>query len=83
MKNYRICISCGKLAHKGTFLRIVRTYPSGKVQLGQGMGRSAYVCLQADCLKKAQQKKRLSRSLKTNIDKEIYQNLWQLLEINL
>lgn len=83
MKNYRVCVSCGKLATKEIFLRIVRTYPLGKVQLGKGMGRSAYVCAEADCLKIAQQKKRLSRSLKTNIDPEIYQNLRQLLEINL
>ena len=58
MKNYRRCISCGKLAPKESFLRIVRTYPSHEIQLNYGMGRSAYLCYQAQCLEIAQKKKK-------------------------
>jgi hypothetical protein len=72
MKNYRRCISCRKLALKDSFLRIVRTYPENKVQLHQGMGRSAYVCYQKECLQMAQKKNRLAKYLKTNVPPEIY-----------
>ncbi|MBE9114375.1 YlxR family protein [Lusitaniella coriacea LEGE 07157] len=74
--NYRRCISCRKVASKEFFWRIVRVYPSRKVQLDQGMGRSAYLCPQETCLRAAQQKKRLSRSLRTTVPDEVYQQLW-------
>jgi predicted RNA-binding protein YlxR (DUF448 family) len=41
------------------------------------MGRSAYLCRNAECLKAAQKKNRLGRSLKAAIPEEIYQILWQ------
>lgn len=55
--NYRRCISCRKVGLKDEFWRIVRVFPSGKVQLDQGMGRSAYICPETSCLQAAQKKK--------------------------
>lgn len=52
-RNYRRCISCRRVALKQEFWRIVRVYPSGELQLDQGMGRSAYLCPQASCLQAA------------------------------
>lgn len=77
--NYRRCLSCGKIALKTSFWRIVRVYPSSKVQLDWGMGRSAYLCPQASCLRIARQKNRLGRSLKTSVSEEIYYILWDRL----
>ena len=77
--NYRRCLSCGKIAPKTSFWRIVRVYPSSKVQLDWGMGRSAYLCPQASCLRIARQKNRLGRSLKTSVSEEIYYILWDRL----
>lgn len=54
--NYRRCISCRRVGVKQEFWRIVRVYPSGQLQLDQGMGRSAYLCPQASCLQAAQKK---------------------------
>ena len=62
--NYLRCISCRKVGLKEDFLRIVRVFPSGKVQLDQGMGRSAYICQQMSCLQASQKKNRLGRSLR-------------------
>ena len=48
---------------------------SGKnfqVQLDHGMGRSAYLCQSWECLKLAQKKNRLGRSLRTQIPNEIF-----------
>lgn len=76
--NYRRCISCRTIAPKQRFWRIVRVYPTGKVQLDQGAGRSAYLCPRTECLKVAQ-KKRLERSLRAPVPAQIYQLLWQRL----
>ncbi|VEP13492.1 Nucleic acid-binding protein [Hyella patelloides LEGE 07179] len=74
-KNYRRCVSCRHVASKEYFWRIVRTYPDRKIQLDRGMGRSAYLCPQIDCLVKAKQKKRLQKTLKTAVSEQIYQVL--------
>lgn len=54
--NYRRCISCRKVGLKNEFWRIVRVFPSGQVQLDEGMGRSAYICPHMGCLSAAQKK---------------------------
>jgi predicted RNA-binding protein YlxR (DUF448 family) len=77
--NYRCCASCRKIAPKEAFWRVVRLYPSHQVQLDRGMGRSAYLCREAECLKAAQKKNRLGRSLKAPVSDELYQTLWQRL----
>jgi predicted RNA-binding protein YlxR (DUF448 family) len=43
-----------------------------KIQLDDGMGRSAYLCKNLDCLQLAQKKNRLGRSLRTPIPPEIF-----------
>jgi predicted RNA-binding protein YlxR (DUF448 family) len=55
--------------------RVVRLHPQKIVQLDVGMGRSAYLCPQADCLANAQKKNRLGRALKAPIPEIIYQQL--------
>ncbi|HEY9762845.1 MAG TPA: YlxR family protein [Trichocoleus sp.] len=77
--NYRRCLSCRKVAPKEEFWRVVRVHPSRTIQLDQGMGRSAYLCRQADCLQAAQKKNRLGRALKSAISSDIYETLWQRL----
>jgi uncharacterized protein len=73
--NYRRCISCRRVAHKNHFLRIAREHSTGEVKLQEGMGRSAYLCPQADCIALAKKKKRLERALKSVISPEIYTSL--------
>jgi predicted RNA-binding protein YlxR (DUF448 family) len=75
--NYRRCISCRRVGLKEEFWRIVRVFPSGKVQLDQGMGRSAYICPQTSCLQAAQKKNRLGRSLHGTVPDTLYQELGQ------
>ena len=77
--NYRRCISCRRVALKQEFWRIIRVNPSGQLQLDRGMGRSAYLCPQVECLQAAQKKNRLGRSLRTSIPSGVYDTLWQRL----
>lgn len=78
-QNVRRCVSCRRLGPKEEFWRIVRVYPTGKVELDQGMGRSAYLCPQDSCLRTAQKKNRLGRALKVAVPDLLYQTLQQRL----
>ncbi|MGB7519018.1 MAG: YlxR family protein [Spirulinaceae cyanobacterium] len=72
-------MSCRKLGQKEEFWRVVRVHPTREVKLDEGMGRSAYLCPQPECLQLAQKKNRLGRSLRTKVSEDIYQSLWQRL----
>jgi uncharacterized protein len=78
-KNYRRCVSCRRLALKQSLWRIVRIASNHKIELDRGMGRSAYLCPNLNCLTQAKSKNRLSSSLRTKIPKYIYQNLQERL----
>lgn len=77
--NYRRCISCRRVAPKTLFWRVVRLADSHQIQLDWGMGRSAYLCPNLECLTKAKVKHRLSNSLKVRIPDKIYQCLQERL----
>ena len=78
-KNYRRCVSCKKSALKEEFWRVVRLTNSHEITLDQGIGRSAYLCPNADCLQKAQRKNLFKRALKAVVPKQIYELLQQRL----
>lgn len=77
--NYRRCVACKKTAPKAYFWRVVRIGASGVVQLDQGMGRSAYLCPNLDCLRAAKTKNRLQSALRTKVNPNIYQSLHERL----
>ncbi len=77
--NYRRCISCGQVATKTMFWRIVRLADRREIQLDRGMGRSAYLCPNVKCLTYAKTKNRLQGALRTKIPDDIYQNLQERL----
>lgn len=78
--NYRRCVSCRQVKLKQDFWRVVRIFPSGNVELDQGMGRSAYICPQESCLQAAQKKNRLGRSLHSRVPDTLYQILWERID---
>ena len=78
-KNHRLCISCRQTAHRDTLWRIVRTFPNRTVSLNDGMGRSAYLCRNQQCLENAQKKNRLGKALRSPIPPKIYKELHNLL----
>jgi uncharacterized protein len=77
--NYRQCVSCRKIAPKQFLWRVVRLASSHEIQLDQGMGRSAYLCPNLDCLRQAKSKNRLKSALRTKVADHIYQNLQERL----
>jgi uncharacterized protein len=79
LKNHRRCVSCRRVADRTEFWRVVAVHPTHNVQMDVGMGRSAYLCIQSECLTAAQKKNRLGRALKAPVTAEIYQQLWSRL----
>ncbi len=75
----RKCIGCGVSKNKKELIRVVKT--SGceiSVDMtGKKNGRGAYICNNAECLKKARKAGRLERSFECQISDEIYDKLMQ------
>ena len=73
----RQCMGCRERKNKRDMIRVVRT-TEGTVSLdfsGKLNGRGAYICPDAECLKKARKAKSLDRSLEVTIPEEVYDRL--------
>lgn len=80
----RRCTGCGESKEKKSLIRIVRT-PDGEIILdrtGKANGRGAYLCDDPACLRKAQKKRSLQRSLDTAVPDEIFDELAQRWEVS-
>ena len=78
----RQCMGCRERKAKRELIRVVRG-TDGTVSLdfsGKLNGRGAYICPQAECLKKAQKAKSLERSLEVPIPEEVYERLVKEME---
>ena len=78
----RQCMGCRERKPKRELIRVVRT-PEGQVCLdfsGKMNGRGAYLCPNAQCLKKALRSKALDRSLEVAIPEEVYARLEKEME---
>ena len=73
----RQCIGCGEMKSKKELLRILRTQDEEVIldATGRKNGRGAYICPNAECLKRAKKSKGLERSFKMKIADEIYDSL--------
>ena len=73
----RQCVGCRETKAKKELVRVVRS-PEGEISLdfrGKDPGRGAYVCPQAECLRRAIKSKALERGLDCQIPQEIYDQL--------
>ncbi len=73
----RKCTGCGEQKPKKELVRIVKT-PDGEILLdltGKASGRGAYICNNAECLKKARKSKRIDKTFEMTIPDEIYEQM--------
>ena len=73
----RMCVGCREMKEKRELIRVVRT-PDGEVVLdatGKKSGRGAYVCRQAECLRRAIRQKQLERQLEITLTPEVTEAL--------
>ncbi len=78
----RMCVGCQEMKPKKLLIRVVRT-PEETVEIdrtGKRSGRGAYICPNKECLDKAFKGKRLEKSLKHAITKEIKESLLERVE---
>ena len=74
-KNVRCCLVCRRAGPKESFWRVVRLHPNREISLDDGMGRSAYVCQTAGCVKQARKKGRLGKALRCQVGDKVYEAL--------
>ncbi len=75
----RKCIGCQEMKPKKELIRIVKN-DQDEISLdttGKKAGRGAYICQIDVCLKKAQKTKGLERSFKSQVPKEVYEQLME------
>ena len=73
----RQCVGCREMKAKKELVRGVRSR-EGEISLdfrGKAPGRGAYVCPQAECLRRAIKSRALERGLDCQIPQEIYAQL--------
>ena len=73
----RMCVGCREMKPKKELIRAVRS-PEGTVSLdqtGKKPGRGAYVCFNAECLRRALKQKQLDRALEAHLDDAAIQEL--------
>ena len=73
----RRCVGCGERKEKRERIRVLRT-PEGEIVLdrtGKRSGRGAYLCPNAECLRKARKTRRLQTNLETEIPDSVFEAL--------
>ena len=73
----RQCVGCREMKPKKELIRVVRS-PEGAVSLdfkGKLPGRGAYVCADAECLKRAKRSKALERAFSAPLPEDVWQAL--------
>ena len=73
----RKCMACNTKKNKYDLIRIVKN-ARGEIfvdKVGNLDGRGAYICNDINCLEKVIKTNRIGKVLKSNIDKEIYEDI--------
>ena len=73
----RMCIACREMKPKAEMTRVVKT-ADDEIYIdptGKAAGRGAYVCNNADCLKKLNNKKLLHKAFSTNVGDDVYKGI--------
>lgn len=78
----RTCLGCNAMKPKNELVRIVRG-TDGTVSLdltGKAQGRGAYICRDAECLKKVRKSRRIERTLGVTVDESVWNEMSDRLE---
>ena len=74
----RRCVACRQLLDRRQLWRVIRL-AGGGVALDHGMGRSAYLCPNPDCLEEARRRRKLQKALRCQVADSIAEALDQRL----
>lgn len=78
----RKCISCDERKTKKDLIRIVKKSDNNIVidKTGKINGRGAYLCLNLKCIDDAEKTRKLSRTLKADVPRDIYEDLRKIID---
>jgi len=73
----RMCVGCREMKPKAELMRVVKPQEGECAidRIGKAPGRGAYVCENAECLKKAQKSRALERALEAKIEDSVFEQL--------
>ena len=72
----RTCVACRTAKPKKELIRVVKSNENISLDLtGRANGRGAYVCRDAECIKKLKKQKILNRVFSCEIDDSVYTKL--------
>lgn len=73
----RMCVGCREMKPKLELMRVVKPQEGDCAidRTGKAPGRGAYVCENAECLKKAQKTHALERALEAKIEDAVFEQL--------
>lgn len=76
-KHERMCTGCGQMKERSELIRIIKTNEDEIFidMTGKSNGRGAYICKDAECLKKAISRKGLERAFKCKIPEDTFRML--------
>ena len=80
----RRCNGCNEQKPKNQLIRIVKS-PENEISLdltGKASGRGAYICNDAECLRKARKSRRIDRTFEMTIPDNVYDSLEEQIEKN-
>ena len=75
----RRCVSCRQLLDRRQLWRVIRLAEGG-MALDAGMGRSAYVCPNHDCIDEARRRRKLQKALRCQVADSIVAELAERLQ---
>lgn len=73
----RMCVGCGEMKNKNEMVRIVKN-KEGEIfadLTSRAAGRGAYICRDAECMKKAAKARRLDKAFSCRVPEETYKAL--------
>ena len=79
----RMCVGCREMKPKKELLRVARS-PEGEVSIdltGRKPGRGAYLCKNAECMKRAIKQRQLERAFECALGEETHASLLKELEV--
>ena len=73
----RMCVGCREMKPKAELMRVVKPQEGDCAidRTGKAPGRGAYVCENAECLKKAQKSRARERAVEAKIDDAVFEQL--------
>ena len=80
----RRCTGCNEQKPKNQLIRVVKS-PENEISLdltGKKSGRGAYICNNAECLRKARKSRRIDRTFEMTIPDEVYDSLEEQIKKN-